>query len=98
MKTIAILMFGLAYKYDPFWLPKPDINYPHFSYGLAIISAFLGIFSSMGHFVHRNIVKIDDYINPAAGKVSSYAKPIYIPQVWRFGGFVRTDSREAQDL
>ncbi|ESN93455.1 hypothetical protein HELRODRAFT_194101 [Helobdella robusta] len=67
MKVSSVLIFGLAYKFDPFWLPQHEINYPHFSYGLLIVSAFFSIFSSVAHRVHRSIVKTDDYINPATG-------------------------------
>jgi hypothetical protein len=65
MKTIAVIMFGLGFNYDPFWLPKREINYPHISYGLAILSAFFSIFASMAHMVHRRIVREDDYKYPA---------------------------------
>lgn len=68
IKTAAVIIFGLASRFDPFWLETPELIYPHFSYGLAILSAFFNLFSSMAHWVHRSIVRTDDYINPATGK------------------------------
>jgi len=64
MKVISIIMFGLGAEYDQYWMPDPDINYPHFSYGMAILSAFGTIFSSMAHQVYRNIV-LKEYRQPA---------------------------------
>jgi len=57
-------MFGLGAEYDQYWMPNPEYNYPHFSYGLAIISAFCTIFSSMAHQVYRGIV-LKEYRKPA---------------------------------
>lgn len=56
MKVICIVMFGLGAEYDQYWMPHPEYNYPHFSYGMAILSAFGTIFSSMAHQVYRSIV------------------------------------------
>jgi len=64
LKGIAVIMFGLAFKYDWFWLPTPEINYPHFSYGLAIVSTFFSFFSSLALVQYRNIVRAD-YYQPA---------------------------------
>lgn len=64
MKAISVIMFGLAFKYDYFWLPNPELNYLHFSYGLCIVSTFFSIFSSMAHRVYRNIVW-EEYHRPA---------------------------------
>jgi len=64
MKSCSVIMFGLAFKYDWFWLPNPEINYPHFSYGLAIVSAFFSFFSSLAHTQYRNIVR-EEYHQPA---------------------------------
>jgi hypothetical protein len=71
VKAVAVIMFGLAFKYDPFWLPNHEINYPHVSYGLAICSTFISIFSSMAHRVYRNIVR-REYLQPSAKDQSSF--------------------------
>lgn len=64
MKVISVIMFGLGAEYDQYWMPNPEYNYPHFSYGMAILSAFGTIFSSMAHQVYRNIVR-KEYQQPA---------------------------------
>jgi hypothetical protein len=64
LKAIAVIMFGLGFKYDWFWLPNPEINYPHFSYGLAILSTFFSFFSAIAHVQFRNIVQ-EEYHQPA---------------------------------
>jgi len=64
MKVIAVIMFGLGAEYDQYWMPYPEYNYPHISYGLAILSAFGTIFSSMAHQVYRGIVR-REYRQPA---------------------------------
>jgi len=51
MKVISVIMFGLGAEYDQYWMPNPEYNYPHISYGFAILSAFGTIFSSMAHQV-----------------------------------------------
>jgi len=71
VKSVAVIMFGLAFWYDPFWLPQHTINYPHVSYGLAICSAFISIFSSMAHRVYRNIVR-REYLQPTTKDQSSF--------------------------
>jgi hypothetical protein len=50
-------MFGLGAEFDINWMPHPEINYPHVSYGLAILSSFFTIFGSMAHQVFRSIVR-----------------------------------------
>lgn len=64
MKVISVIMFGLGAEYDQYWMPNPEYNYPHFSYGMAIISAFSTIFSSMAHQVYHGIV-LKEYRQPA---------------------------------
>ena len=64
MKVISVLMFGLGAEYDQYWMPNPEYNYPHFSYGMAIISAFSTIFGSMAHQVYHGIV-LREYRQPA---------------------------------
>jgi len=64
LKGIAVVMFGLAFKYDWFWIPHPEINYPHFSYGLAIVSTFFSFFASIALREYRNIVR-QEYHQPA---------------------------------
>jgi len=64
MKVISVVMFGLGAEYDQYWMPNPEYNYPHFSYGMAIISAFSTIFSSMAHQVYHGIV-LKEYRQPA---------------------------------
>ena len=64
MKVISVIMFGLGAEYDQYWMPNPEYNYPHFSYGMAIISAFSTIFSSMAHQVYHGIV-LREYRQPA---------------------------------
>jgi len=64
MKVISVIMFGLAAEYDQYWMPHPEYNYPHISYGMAILSAFGTIFSSMAHQVYRGIV-LREYRQPA---------------------------------
>lgn len=70
IKSVCVIMFGLAFRFDPFWLPNQEINYPHVSYGLAITSTFVSIFSSMAHRVYRNIVR-KEYLQPSV-KDSSF--------------------------
>jgi hypothetical protein len=67
LKVISVLMFGLGAEYDINWMPNREINYPHVSYGLAIVSAFMTIFGSMAHQVHRNIVR-EEYQQPAVAR------------------------------
>jgi hypothetical protein len=64
LKGMAVIMFGLAFKFDWFWLPNPEINYPHFSYGLAIVSTFFSFFSTIAQINYRNIVR-EEYHQPA---------------------------------
>jgi len=64
MKVISVIMFGLGAEYDQYWMPDPEINYPHISYGMAILSCFGTIFSSMAHQVYRGIV-LKEYRQPA---------------------------------
>ena len=64
MKVISVIMFGLGAEYDQYWMPNPEYNYPHISYGFAILSAFGTIFSSMAHQVYRGIV-LKEYRKPA---------------------------------
>jgi len=64
MKVISVVMFGLGAEFDQYWMPNPEYNYPHFSYGMAIISAFSTIFSSMAHQVYRGIVQ-KEYRQPS---------------------------------
>jgi len=64
LKGCSVLMFGLAFKFDWFWLPNPEINYPHFSYGLAIVSTFFSFFASLAYVEYRNIVR-EEYYQPA---------------------------------
>jgi len=64
MKVFSVIMFGLAAEFDQYWMPDPEINYPHISYGMAILSGFFTIFSSMAHQVFRGIV-LKEYRQPA---------------------------------
>lgn len=64
MKGMAVIMFGLAFFYDWFWLPNPEINYMSFSYGLAIVSVFFTFFCCITLNKYRKIVR-EDYHSPA---------------------------------
>lgn len=64
LKAILVIMFGLGAEFDINWMPNPEINYPHFSYGLAIVSTFFTIFGSMAHQVFRAIVR-QEYLQPS---------------------------------
>ena len=64
IKGVLVILFGLGFKYDYYWLPEPTISYPHFSYGLAIVSTFISFFSSIAHVNYRNIVR-EEYHQPA---------------------------------
>lgn len=64
LKVISVLMFGLGAEYDINWMPNREINYPHVSYGLAIVSTFMTMFASMAHQVHRSIVR-KEYQQPS---------------------------------
>ena len=74
MKVIAVIMFGLGAEYDQYWMPHPEYNYPHISYGMAILSAFGTIFSSMAHQVYRNIVR-KEYQQPAI-EAAAYSRAL----------------------
>jgi len=67
LKVISVIMFGLGAEFDIDWMPNPEINYPHVSYGLAILSAFFSIFSSMGLQVFRGIVR-QEYMQPSVAQ------------------------------
>jgi hypothetical protein len=64
LKVISVLMFGLGAEYDINWMPNQNINYPHVSYGLAIVSTFMSMFGSTAHQVFRSIVR-EEYQQPA---------------------------------
>lgn len=66
-------MFGLGAEFDINWMPNPEINYPHVSYGLAILSAFFTIFSSMGLRVFRSIVR-EEYLQPSVAQQQQMGK------------------------
>jgi len=73
LKVISLLMFGLGAEFDINWMPNPEINYPHVSYGLAIMSAFFTIFSSMGLRVFRGIVR-EEYLQPSVAQQQQMGK------------------------
>lgn len=78
IKVISVIMFGLGAEYDQYWMPDPEINYPHISYGLAILSCFGTIFSSMAHQVYRNIV-LKEYRQPAMETATTQPGPLRAP-------------------
>jgi hypothetical protein len=67
LKVLSVIMFGLGAEFDYNWMPNPEINYPHASYGLAIVSAFMTIFASMAHQVFRSIIR-REYQQPSVGQ------------------------------
>jgi len=67
LKAISVIMFGLGAEFDINWMPKPEINYPHVSYGLAILSTFFTIFSSIAHRVFRSIIR-EEYVQPSVAQ------------------------------
>lgn len=70
LKVLSVLMFGLGAEFDINWMPNREINYPHVSYGLTIVSAFATIFGSMAHQVFRNISK-EEYQQPAVERAKA---------------------------
>ena len=44
---LVCLLFGVMAYEDKFWMPRPDLNYLSWSYGLVIVSAFFSIFGSI---------------------------------------------------
>jgi len=77
LKSAAVIMFGLAFKFDYYWLPNHTINWMSFSYGLAIVSAFTSIFSSIAHAQYRRIV-LQEYQQPATFESTDIPPPAYL--------------------
>jgi hypothetical protein len=73
LKVISVIMFGLGAEFDIDWMPNHEINYPHVSYGLAILSAFFTIFASMGHRVFRGIIR-HEYLQPSVAQEHTTGK------------------------
>jgi len=77
LKIAAVLIFGFAFKWDYYWLPNHTINWMSFSYGLAIVSAFSSIFSSIAHWQYRRIV-LREYQQPATLVGPDIPPPTYL--------------------
>ncbi|CAH1776236.1 unnamed protein product [Owenia fusiformis] len=54
---VSVLVFGVMAKEDRTWMPRPELNYMSWSYGLAVLSAFFAFFSGLALAVQGMIVK-----------------------------------------
>ncbi|ELU13586.1 hypothetical protein CAPTEDRAFT_31263, partial [Capitella teleta] len=60
----TLILFGVAVYVDRMWMPEPHLNYMSWSYGLALLSTFFSIFSTIAHFAFRRIALKEFYEPP----------------------------------
>lgn len=56
MSGVSIL-FGSAVYVDRVWMPRPDLNYLSWSYGLEVVGAFVLLFASIAILVFNRTVR-----------------------------------------
>lgn len=54
---LVVILFGCSVYIDRVWMPRHDLNYLSWSYGLEVIGAFLLIFASMALGAYNKIVR-----------------------------------------
>lgn len=79
LKACTVILFGVAVYKDRMWMPDPHLNYMSWSYGLAIISTFFSIFSSIAHVVFSRITK-QAYYEPPSMAHASFASTSNFPE------------------
>ncbi|CAH1776239.1 unnamed protein product, partial [Owenia fusiformis] len=45
--AISVIVFATMCKDDRTWMPRPEYNYPSWSFGFAVISGFFSIFGGI---------------------------------------------------
>lgn len=50
--TCAVTVFGVMIGEDRTWMPRPDIDEPAWSFGLAVVSGFFAFFATIAMAVH----------------------------------------------
>lgn len=70
---VTVLFFGFFFT-EKNWMPRPDLNYPSWSFGLFILSGFFSLFASIGHVTYNRIIR-SEYreapripLNPTSGQ------------------------------
>lgn len=64
--TFTILLFANCFYWDKNWMPRKDLNYLSFSYGMAVLSTFFSIFSSIAIGNYHRIIQ-REYTHIPAG-------------------------------
>jgi hypothetical protein len=54
---LIVILFGTAVYVDRVWMPRPDLNYLSWSYGLEVVASFFLIFASMALGIYNKIVR-----------------------------------------
>ena len=92
LKTATLVLFGIAVYKDRMWMPRPDLNYMSWSYGLALMSTFFSIFSSIAHVVFNRITRREFYEPPSMSQpMVSHQGGMY-PGSVSYGGSVSQSS------
>jgi hypothetical protein len=55
--TFTIILFAACFNWDRNWMPRKDLNYLSFSYGMAVMSAFFSIFASVAIGKYNSIIR-----------------------------------------
>jgi len=46
LMALASILFGCKYN-DPYWMPKPELNWPSWGYGMCVMSGFFSFFAAI---------------------------------------------------
>ena len=55
--SATVILFGTAVYVDRVWMPRPDLNYLSWSYGLEVVGAFILIFASICVVIFNRIIR-----------------------------------------
>lgn len=50
--AVSVTVFGTMMGEDRTWMPRPDIDSPSWSFGLAVVGGFFAIFAAIAMTVH----------------------------------------------
>ncbi len=67
--SVVVIVFGSMVYRDIYWLPARHLNYPSWSYGLAIVSTFFFIFGSIAQAKYVQIARREHIQPPKAYEV-----------------------------
>ena len=57
--TTSVIIFGTLATGDRTWMPRPDLNYLSWSFGLAVVSGFFAIFATGALMIYYSWAKAE---------------------------------------